>query len=139
MILVYVIGLIVTIFKFQPKNIHLTIDGKERELKGIWMLTITNHPYFGGGMKIAPDATINKQTFHVTIVHQISKLKLLLLFITVFFGKHTRLKEVEMLKGSEIMVRSDESIIYHADGYTGKCYECHVRKEQGPRRVVRKN
>lgn len=136
--IVYVFGLISTIFNFKPKNFNLTIDGKTREMTGIWMLTITNHPYFGGGMKIAPDATINKQTFHVTIVHQISKMKLLLLFLTVFFGQHTRLKEVETLIGSEISIKSKETLTYHADGFTGKCFECEVMKEPTSRNVVRK-
>ncbi len=137
-VLVYVLGLIITIFKFKPKQLTLVVDGQERVLDQIWMLTISNHPYFGGGMKIAPNATINKHTFYVTIVHQISRWKLLLLFMTVFFGQHTKLKEVETFRASHLMINSQEKLTYHADGYTGQCYHCSVHKETTPRFVKRK-
>ncbi|TFB25094.1 diacylglycerol kinase family lipid kinase [Filobacillus milosensis] len=136
--LIYVIGLFFTIFKFQPKTIQLNIDGKEHTLSNIWMLTITNHPYFGGGMKIAPNAKINKKRMYVTIVHKISKLKLLLLFLTVFFGKHTMLKEVEILEATKLEIKSKQRLTYHADGYTSYCYQCRVEKEEIERLVQRK-
>ncbi|RPF55302.1 YegS/Rv2252/BmrU family lipid kinase [Aquisalibacillus elongatus] len=136
--LVYIYGLILMTFKFKPKKLKLIYDGKERDLTGIWMLTVSNHPYFGGGMKIAPNATINKQTFYITIVHQISKWKLLCLFLTVFFGKHLQLKEVETFQVTDLELTSDQKLTYHADGFTDSCYRCLVRKDPNARLVKRK-
>lgn len=135
--IIYVIGLIITIFKFKPKSVTLTIDDEAYQLTNVWMLTISNHPYFGGGMKIAPKAKINKDVFTVTIVHQISKLKLLLLFITVFFGTHTKLKEVEQFTASRIHIQSKQALTFHADGATSQCHICDVQKEPYSRKVVR--
>ncbi|GEL77209.1 diacylglycerol/lipid kinase family protein [Tenuibacillus multivorans] len=136
--LIYVIGLIMTIFTFKPKDIELNIDGNSKTLSNVWMITINNHPYFGGGMKIAPDANINPHTFHVTIVKDMSKWKILLLFVTVFFGKHTSLKEVETLPCSSIGLKSEKPLTYHADGFTSSCYQSRIEKELGARQVIRK-
>ncbi|MGM8215664.1 diacylglycerol/lipid kinase family protein [Bacillaceae bacterium W0354] len=135
--IIYIFGLIVTVFIYKPKNITLKTDQKERQLTNVWMLTVSNHPYFGGGMKIAPNATINKEHFTLTIVHNIPRWKLLIMFMTVFFGTHTKLKEVEQFTATELKISSNESITFHADGATGDCYFCSVEKESSTRLVVR--
>ena len=135
--LIYVIGLIVTIFLFKPKDLTLTIDGEKKQLSNVWLLTVSNHPYFGGGMKIAPTAKINEHHFTVTIVHQISRIKLLFLFITVFFGTHTKLKEVEQFQASHLSILSEQSLTYHADGATSSCHLCDIAKEPYTRYVIR--
>ncbi|PKR79333.1 hypothetical protein CEY16_06215 [Halalkalibacillus sediminis] len=135
--LIYVFGLIATLFIYRPKRLSLNINGEKKEFDDLWMLTVSNHPYFGGGMKIAPEATINSDEFTVTVVQKISKWKLLLLFSTVFKGKHTKLKEVHTFKASTIELFSSEQLTYQADGFTGKCYKCKVSKESKERMVVR--
>ncbi|WP_220083843.1 hypothetical protein [Salinibacillus kushneri] len=49
-------------------------------------------------MKIEPNARINSKDFYVTIIHNISKVKVLCLIFTVFFGKHLSFKEVDVYK-----------------------------------------
>ena len=52
-------------------------------------------------MKIAPKADPTDGCLDVTIVHNLSRLKLLFMFVTVFFGKHTGFKEVVQYKGKK--------------------------------------
>jgi len=55
------------------------------------------------------------------VAHQLSKVKLLLIFISVFFGKHTKYKEVSMLTGKNISISSTEPMKVHTDGkYAGE-------------------
>ncbi len=81
-----------------------------------WFVTVSNQPYFGGGMKLSPESKPNDGELEVTIVHNLPHIKLLFLFGTVFFGAHTKLSEVTQLKGSQFHVRVTEPLFFHADG-----------------------
>ena len=67
-------------------------------------------------MKIAPKADPTDGCLDVTIVHNLSRLKLLFVFVTVFFGKHTRFKEVVQHKGKESRLNPMTYMLVHADG-----------------------
>jgi len=114
--LVYVYSLLKELVKFKPSKLTVEIDGKVLEFHKTWFVTICNHPYFGGGMKISPDSKPDDQQFEVVIVHDVSKLKIMLLFITVFWGQHTRLKEVSFFTGRNILIKNEAKFPVHADG-----------------------
>ncbi|MBO8156532.1 MAG: diacylglycerol kinase family lipid kinase [Bacillaceae bacterium] len=125
----YVFSLISVLFRYKPKQIELSVDGEKKIFEEAWMVTVASHPFFGGGMKIAPGAKNNPNDFHIIVVDRISRWKILALFVTVFFGKHTALNEVHVMKAKNIEVKVKEGIYYHADGQTGKCHHCHITKE----------
>lgn len=114
--LVYVYVLLKKLFTFKTTTIDLSIDGKKHIFEQTWFVTVSNQPYYGGGMKIAPKAVPDDGLMEVTVVHQLSKLKLLLVFISVFWGKHVYFKEVKTFTGRDISIQSDSSLFIHADG-----------------------
>ncbi|HJV17599.1 MAG TPA: diacylglycerol kinase family lipid kinase, partial [Bacillales bacterium] len=65
---------------------------------------------------IAPKAIPDDGILDITIVHHLSRIKLLFVFISVFWGKHTYFKEVEMLTGRKISIDSQRNLFVHADG-----------------------
>ncbi|QHS23068.1 diacylglycerol kinase family lipid kinase [Virgibacillus sp. MSP4-1] len=133
----YVIALLQVLLSYQPKKLELELDGKKRKIENAFMVTITNHPYFGGGMKIVPDASIHPHHLYVMIIENISKVKVLFLFFTVFFGKHLSFKEVKVYQAETIRVQSNEKIDYQVDGNSGKCTNCTVSKENSTRQIHR--
>lgn len=116
--LVYVYFLLEKLFTYQCTTIDLLIDGKKHIFEDTWFVTVSNQPYYGGGMKIAPDAKPDDGKLDITIVHQLSKLKLLLVFISVFWGKHIYFKEVKTFKGVTASIHSSSALYVHADGET---------------------
>lgn len=114
--LVYVFFLLKTLLTFKFIRLEIEIDGKKRSFEKAWFVTVSNQPYFGGGMKISPDADPIDGLLNITVVHSLSKLKLLFVFISVFWGGHIGFKEVETFVGSAISVKSNEKCITHADG-----------------------
>ncbi|WHX99653.1 diacylglycerol kinase family protein [Neobacillus sp. DY30] len=114
--LVYVYFLLKKLFSYKCSTIDLSIDGKKHILEQTWFVTVSNQPYYGGGMMIAPAAVSNDGLLDITVVHQLSKLKLLLVFISVFWGKHIQFKEVKTFKGRMISIQSSSSLYVHADG-----------------------
>lgn len=126
----YLLALIQVLFTFNPMNIELEVDGKKRLVKKCWMITISNHPYYGGGMKIIPNTKIKPNIFPVLMIHSISKWKILALFMTVFTGKHLQYKEVELVYATNVKFASQKDIYFHADGETGSCQTCVIAKQQ---------
>lgn len=132
----YVIALVQVLFHFKPMSIDIIADDKWRTLKSCWMVTIANHPYYGGGMKIIPKATIQAEVFPVLIIHSISKLKVLGLFLTVFTGRHVNFKEVEQFEAERLEISSDDYIPYQVDGQTSKCFSCVITKQKDAIKVI---
>ncbi len=114
--LVYVFFLIRHLFSFKPTSADILVDGQKNIFENVWFLTISNHPYFGGGMKISPFSHPGDGVFEITVVHNLPRWKFLFLFITVFWGGHTKLKEVTLLKGQEYVIETKEPQPIHADG-----------------------
>lgn len=114
--LAYVITLLRLLFTFKPFDAQINIDNKAYSYENTWLIAINNIPYYGGGMKINPTASPEDGVLDVCVVNNLSKWKLLLLFLTVFNGGHIRLKEVTLLKGKNITIDTSRPVPFHTDG-----------------------
>lgn len=114
--LVYVYFLLKKLFSYKSSTIDLSIDGNRHILEQTWFVTVSNQPYYGGGMMIAPEAVPDDGLLDITVAHRLSRLKLLLVFVSVFWGKHVRFKEVKTFKGRKVSIHSASSLYVHADG-----------------------
>jgi diacylglycerol kinase (ATP) len=114
--LAYFVTAVRLIFSYQPCQVTVTIDGEEKQFDNVWLIAVSNIPYYGGGMKITPQAKTNDQVLNLCIVHNISRWLLASILGTVFIGQHHKFKQVTMLEGKEISVRSDRPMTIHADG-----------------------
>jgi YegS/Rv2252/BmrU family lipid kinase len=115
----YIVCVLKTLKNFRPFEIEITIDDhtwRER----VMMVTVANAPFYGGGMKIAPDANMNDGLLNICIVKEISKLELLQQFPKVFKGTHIYHPRIMMKSGRRIRLTSDEPRNIYADGeYVG--------------------
>jgi YegS/Rv2252/BmrU family lipid kinase len=115
----YIVCVLKTLKNFRPFEVEITIDGdtwRER----VMMVTVANAPFYGGGMKIAPDANMNDGLLNVCIVKEISKLELLWEFPKVFKGTHIDHPRIMMKSGRSVRLTSDEPRKIFADGeYVG--------------------
>lgn len=128
----YVIALLYVLFHFKPRTVDITMDGKTKQITDCWMVTVANHPFYGGGMKIIPSATIQPEYFPVLIIQSISKWKVLALFITVFTGKHIHFKEVSIQMVKHFHIKSHSGMAYQTDGFAGYCQQCTLKKDVNP-------
>lgn len=113
--LAYVISIFKTIFKFKGMNIQITIDEKTIERKAL-LVAVANGKYYGGGMKVTPEADIEDGLFDICIVKDLSKFKILTLFPKLIKGTHDSIKEVEFFRGNKIEINSDKNIPINVDG-----------------------
>jgi diacylglycerol kinase (ATP) len=114
--LAYAFIVIKKLFTYQCTDMWINIDEQEKQFKQVWFVTLANQVYYGGGMKIAPNASATDGLLDVIVVHNLSRWKLLFVFISVFWGGHTEYKEVRMFKGKKVSIQTQKPVIVHADG-----------------------
>ncbi|MFE6168850.1 diacylglycerol/lipid kinase family protein [Viridibacillus arvi] len=122
--LTYIYFLLKALLNFKTFSAKVVHNGQEKVFEKVWLVVASNQPYFGGGMKVSPYSIPNDHHIELTVVYEISRLKLLFLFSTVFFGKHTRLKAVQQYSAKEFKVEIHNEVKAHTDGeFTGKTKE----------------
>jgi diacylglycerol kinase family enzyme len=82
-------------------------DSHERHLV-VLNLCIANARYFGGGMKIAPDAKLTDGKFDVIGIGDLSALKLFTSAPRVYLGSHLSMPEVSHALARKVSVRPAE-------------------------------
>jgi len=87
---------------------HLTGPG--------WLAAVANAGSYGGGLKIAPQASLDDGMLDVCRVAKMNKIKLLCAFPMLFSGTHVRLKEVEYFKAAAVRLESNPALEIYADG-----------------------
>ncbi|MBC8590897.1 diacylglycerol/lipid kinase family protein [Wansuia hejianensis] len=112
----YILGVILTIISFRKKKVTLEIDNKICT-KSLLLLAVGNGNYYGGGMKILPQANINDGYLHICLIKDVNNLILLTLFPTIFKGNHIKYKKyVEIIKSKKISIKSKEKMYFNLDG-----------------------
>ena len=117
----YVLSLLPALAKYKPGSMRISscatenaeVAGKTRPLV---VAAFANTPAYGGGMRIAPRARFDDGLLDVCVVGNMSRLKLLSLFPTIYFGKHLRVPQVEYFQGERLHVQTETSTDVYADG-----------------------
>jgi diacylglycerol kinase family enzyme len=81
-----------------------------------YSVAAANSKQFGGGMRLAPNASLTDGLLDVVIIEDMSKPRFLRLAPTVFSGRHLRYPEVLVLRGREIQISATEPFTLYADG-----------------------
>lgn len=85
-------------------TVKIKIDGREEKLLNTINFCVANSRYFGGGMKIAPDARINDGFFDVVNIGDIKTAKIILNAYKLYNGTHLDLPEVKSTLARKIEV-----------------------------------
>ena len=116
----YVMGLVKSLVGYKNKNVTLAMGGKE-ETRRVLSVVAANGCYFGGGMRVAPDADIEDGLLDIITVGDVGKLELLKVFPTIYKGTHVHHPKVSTGKATSISIKSDEKFMVQADGeYLGE-------------------
>lgn len=115
--LTYIIILLKEVMTFKPFDVVVEYETKRKVYKDVWITTISNQPFIGGGMKISPYSRTDDGRFELTIVENLTRLKLLFLFGTIFKGKHLNFKKyVSQISAEAFTIHYSEAVQGHADG-----------------------
>lgn len=92
-----------TLLQYSGLDVAVTVDGRliERRVQSV---VIANGRYFGGGMRIAPDAELDDGLFDVVIVESASRLKTIRGVPSLYRGTHVRRPQVEVCRARQVRI-----------------------------------
>jgi len=111
----YYSALVATLSRFHNFDLTLTIDGKTIRGK-MNPIVVCNGKYFGGGMMIGPNASLNDGKFHVVFGHDFTALELLLATPKLYNGTILTHPKATEYVAETITVESPERVMIQADG-----------------------
>jgi diacylglycerol kinase (ATP) len=100
---------------WQVSDVHVEVDGERREGR-MHDVVVANGPYFGGGMKICPDASADDGTFDVLLIGDLTKRDLMLTLPKTYRGSHLPHPKAELLRGTTVTVDAPEPLPIELDG-----------------------
>jgi YegS/Rv2252/BmrU family lipid kinase len=113
---VYALALVRALPRWKPAEFEVTLDhGVPRRFTG-YSVAAANSKEFGGGMLLAPHASLTDGLFDVVIIEDMPKLRFLTLAPTVFSGRHLRHRGVDVVRGREVHISASQPFTLYADG-----------------------
>jgi YegS/Rv2252/BmrU family lipid kinase len=113
--LVYVYGALRALVSWKPATFTLQLDGEARTATG-YTVAVANSKAYGGGMFMAPSASLHDGLLDVVIVAATPKLRFLRLLPTVFEGQHVRHENVEVVRCRSAHIAASRPFTLYADG-----------------------
>jgi len=111
----YLWGVLRALFTYKAPRMVIEIDGKKIEQKTL-LVAVGNGKYYGGGLKVVPDAEQDDGLFDICVIDTLWVGKLLFLLPQVYGGGHLKQKEVRIYRGKTIKISSEKPVIVQADG-----------------------
>lgn len=94
---------------------RLTVDGESRSGR-MFDVVVANGRYFGGGMKMCPDAQPDDGFLDVVAIGDVTKRDLILTMPKIYRGTHLPHPKAEALRGRVVTVETDEPVPVELDG-----------------------
>ncbi|MFQ5925013.1 MAG: diacylglycerol/lipid kinase family protein [Dehalococcoidia bacterium] len=111
----YVICVMLTLGGYRDKQVTLDVEGAKEEQR-VFSVIVSNGRYFGGGMKVAPDANLCDGLLDVIVIGDMGKPSFLWSFPRVYRGTHITHPKVRVCQAKSIEVQSGQRLLLQADG-----------------------
>lgn len=103
--------------RYRARRYRLQLDGEAWDSEAL-LVSVANTVSYGGGMRIAPDASVSDGVLDVVLVRPLPRLRFLRLFPKVYAGTHTDVSEVEIRHAKRVRIHVVDGgpITGYADG-----------------------
>jgi YegS/Rv2252/BmrU family lipid kinase len=113
--LVYAYAALRTLLGWKPARFTIRV-GEERTRISGYSVSVANNSTFGGGMRIAPNASLDDGEFDVVTVGEVGKLRFVRNLPKVFKGAHIDEDEVHVFRASRLELTASRPFPVYADG-----------------------
>jgi len=100
----YVIGVFLTLKNLESYQLDFEIDGINYQRENIFV-EICNSRMTGGNMLMSPQTEIDNGYLDVVLLNKISKFGIVQAFPKIYKGTHISMKEVEVIRGKEMIFK----------------------------------
>jgi YegS/Rv2252/BmrU family lipid kinase len=113
--LVYAYAAVRALVSWRPARFSVHLDGEDRSFEG-YTVVAANTRFYGGGMRVAPNAKPGDGLLEVVLIENTSKLRFLSNLPKVFSAKHVELEGVRSFRARQVEISADRPFDVYADG-----------------------
>lgn len=133
--LVYLYGSLATVASWKPATFSCRVDGEPMTVTG-WSVAVANSGMYGGGMRLAPAASVEDGLLDVVTTTTTSRRTFLRALPKVFKGTHVEEPSVSVRTATTVELAADRPFRVFADGDPIASLPCTVTVRKGALRVV---
>jgi YegS/Rv2252/BmrU family lipid kinase len=112
---VYAYSALRALATWKPARFTLRVGDENLRFSG-WSVAAANSSTFGGGMRLAPEASLEDGEFDVVMVGESGKLRYVSNLPKVFKGTHVENEEVRIVRTSRLELSASRPFTVYADG-----------------------
>jgi YegS/Rv2252/BmrU family lipid kinase len=101
---------------WKPATFRVRVDDEPEYTLVGWTVAAANGPYYGGGMRFAPDAAVDDGALDVVTTSRCGKLTFLASFPKVFAGTHVSSPHFATRRARRVRIDADRPFQLYADG-----------------------
>jgi YegS/Rv2252/BmrU family lipid kinase len=114
--LTYLTAVFSALFKYSNRNVKIKADGKMIYNGQLNTAVIANGKYFGGGIKVAPEAELDSGKMNVILLKDFSRIGIILNLIKGYRGSHLKHPKVESFTADKLEIYSESKMDLEVDG-----------------------
>lgn len=107
---------LISIFLYGKKRIQISVDNDYKKEIVIWNVAASNGQYHGGGMWVAPDASVCDGLLNVTIIGDLTIPEVFLNLSKLYNGRIYDINKVITLTGKKVAAISEDRVLLEVDG-----------------------
>ena len=125
----FAVGSLRALLKYRDAPVRIAVDGRPPEAMAVTTLAAANGQYFGGGMKVAPDADPADGKLDVTIWSGYSIVDFAFKSRALYDGTHVRLRGTRQLRCEQLSAESADGreVLLDVDGEQPGKLPCRIR------------
>jgi diacylglycerol kinase family enzyme len=115
----YAIASLQSAVSFTRPTLRIRLDDRPEFRLAVVNLCVANARFFGGGMKIAPEAKLDDGLLDIVAVGDLDTLRILTNVYRLYLGTHLGMREVRHAHARRIEVsadKADDSVLIEIDG-----------------------
>jgi YegS/Rv2252/BmrU family lipid kinase len=132
----FLIASVKALLKYQDCVVRLRVDGGPQEVAPITAVAVANGRYFGGGMKVAPNADPADGLFDVTIWSGFGLVDFAFRMKRIYSGSHVEDPRTRTLRCREVIAESDAEVLIDIDGEQPGRLPCRMTMWPGALQLV---
>lgn len=112
----YFRALLSSLMKYKAVDVNIRIDNKHAYTGELFSMSVGIGKFSGGGMMQTPDAVVNDGLFDLTVIKDISKMKVIRSVKKLYNGKILSVDETEAFRAQCLKVESSADLYLEVDG-----------------------
>jgi YegS/Rv2252/BmrU family lipid kinase len=112
----FMVGSLKALTRYRDQRVRVTFDDRPLEEVMVTTLSVANGKYFGGGMKVAPDADVSDGLFDVVIWSGYGFTDFVVRSQSIYSGAHVKWRGTRVLRATRVVAECDEKVLIDCDG-----------------------